>query len=546
MGSINLPSSARYVKRAASASSGVTYQPRLSQVVVSYQEVSGNTPVSYSTTLQKKFKVDPDDNQYELLAGSVKGTINDISFMETGGKVYEKAGGTSDTLGTQLGLIDYGNNEIVITDPDDRISSADTNIPLVVTDAMGVTGINPITECMFRTPGAPIRVESLTIYAEATNGDILTASSDATGAISGDEIKGDIIYDTGVCNLVFGKWVDDDSASQGEEWYNIEMVETTQVWQPCPVKSNSILINCTVISYLPLDSDLLGLNPVRLPLDGKVPIFRDAGIALIHDTKTSLFPSNVSDDQVVSTGRTNTEVIRLIDSTGAVIPEIDAGTPLYSVDHDAGQLTVINSNLLNNHANIPLTMVNRIEDMVLVSDVQVTGHMAIVNPVTHDYVAGEALVSSVLPSADLQARIENEFEQDSWTGVWSDTRIGDAPLASYDTVNYPITVLNVSSVEERFACIFTSSSTIQLVGENLGIIYEGTIDANIEINNPQSTGTYFFIDTRGWGAGWSTGDVFRFNSKGANYPLWFVRTTLQGPPTESTDNYVAEIRGDSS
>ncbi len=537
--------STRYIAQITTARSGYPYYyyPG-SEIFVSYQESAGLNSISYSTTIQQKYNLDPDEEGFELIAGSVKGTVGGITFVESGGVVYEIAGGTSATQGEEIGLIDYLTNTIILTT--DRVSSSSDNLTVDLRIAQGVTGFYPITEAMFRTPGAPVRVESLTLYAEDTEGNVVTASSNSQGQIIGDYMQGNINYETGVCIVSFGQWVTDDAGSQAEDWWTAEQVDNGEVWQPWPVQSNSVLMNCVITSYLPLDADLLGLNPVRLPLDGKIPIFRDAGIILIHDTKSALFPTTVIDEQVVSVGRTDVEVIRLIDDTGAVVPEIDDGTPLYSVDTDLGTLTVINATLLNTHENIPLNIINRIEDMVLASDVQVTGHIAIVNAVTHDYVAGEALVSSVLPSADLQSRIENEFEQDSWTGVWSDEPIGGQPLASYDVVNYPITVQNIDAVEERFACIFSSDETIQLVGENLGIIYEGTILSNIEINNPQSPGSYFFIDADGWGLGWSTGDVFRFNSKGANYPLWFIRTTLQGPPTESTDNYVTEIRGDSS
>ena len=194
----------------------------------------------------------------------------------------------------------------------------------------------------------------------------------------------------------------------------------------------------------------------------------------------------------------------------------------------------------------PLIAMHRIEDMVLAADVQITGHIGIISPLTHNYPATTSFVSSVLASGDLQSRAYNEFEQVSWTSVWSDARIGSAPLASYDFINYPIIVKNKSSVQERWALIFTSTTTVNVVGENLGIIAQSSISVDIAPINPNTGEPYFTLKADGFGIGWSSGNVIRFNMSGANYPLWFVRTTLQGPPTESSDHYTTQIRGDSS
>ena len=53
------------------------------------------------------------------------------------------------------------------------------------------------------------------------------------------------------------------------------------------------------------------------------------------------------------------------------------------------------------------------------------------------------------------------------------------------------------------------------------------------------------MDSRGFGLGWQAGNCIRFNTDGANVPYWFVRTTLQAPPTQATDDYQFLIRGDS-
>jgi hypothetical protein len=48
----------------------------------------------------------------------------------------------------------------------------------------------------------------------------------------------------------------------------------------------------------------------------------------------------------------------------------------------------------------------------------------------------------------------------------------------------------------------------------------------------------------GFGAGWSAGNVLRFNTAGANYPIWMARTILQGPATADRDAFQVQMRGD--
>ena len=38
---------------------------------------------------------------------------------------------------------------------------------------------------------------------------------------------------------------------------------------------------------------------------------------------------------------------------------------------------------------------------------------------------------------------------------------------------------------------------------------------------------YFRLPALGWGNGWATGNVLRFNTIGAQFPVWVVRTVQQ-------------------
>ena len=183
------------------------------------------------------------------------------------------------------------------------------------------------------------------------------------------------------------------------------------------------------------------------------------------------------------------------------------------------------------------------------------------------------MVSSVLPSGDLQAAAYGEFVQSNWDNVWSNDLRGNSPLANYNFVDFPIQVVNKGSIKERWLIRFTSSDRFDVIGENLGVLATGlpvrpeadtasaAIDGKIVNTGWIKDGVgdfyilhcvskltlndYWTMDSRGFGLGWQAGNCIRFNTDGANVPYWFVRTTLQAPPTQATDDYQFLIRGDS-
>ena len=81
-------------------------------------------------------------------------------------------------------------------------------------------------------------------------------------------------------------------------------------------------------------------------------------------------------------------------------------------------------------------------------------------------------------------------------------------------------------------------------GKDVGVIATGTTSTNCAPNNPNTGTPYFSIPALGWGSGWSTGNVLRFNTVGAEFPVWVVRTVQQGPETVPDDSFTILIRGD--
>lgn len=533
-----------------------------------YTSADGAFNADYLQTVDQSFFVKP-ESYLEIVPGSLSFyaycdvTNNNRNIVDKGdGKLYRDTSGTNG-VGVQCGTVDYSTRTITIQDT--VVNARSINI----ISCSGSVAVDPVQMMVFRTPGSPIVPASFSLTATLGTGVVLNATSDFNGIITGTGVLGSINFETGICRISFGAWVTDTWSAlpteEQPEWYVGAPIDAAFVWKPYSVRASTVKINCVVTSYLPLDASLLGLDPVRLPMDGKVPIFRDGYIILIHNTVDETLTSNnpFVGGTVITLNRSDVNLIEVYDSTGRYVPEIgDDGVggsvPYYSVDLPTATITVAATipsagvlASLTDPLIYPFHAIHRIEDMCLASDVQITGHIAITRPLTHSYPLENTLVSSVLPSADLQGRAYNEFDQSSWTGVWSDSLIGVIAAASYNFVDYPITVSNIGATKERWCIKFTGTTTFDIIGEHLGILAQLNLNdfvagSFISLTNNLTGELYFSIARNGFGVGWAAGNCIRFNTDAANFPYWFVRTTLQAPPTEPTDSYEFQIRGDSA
>jgi hypothetical protein len=543
--------------------------PADGNVVVSYCTTDGANADEYTGTLTPIYKIKEDKVSMEIIPGGLSVLSSGPQYLIDGGdgKLYTHVDGVSNG-NVHVGNINYVNKTFQI------ISDSIDLRYMTILFCSGSGMVEPMQTIVFRVPGAPIRPGSFFIRATANDGTVLEGTSNFSGDITGSSINGHIDFNTGICDVTFGKFIPDTEQVKLQDWYNPELSDGVNVWFPYVVRATTILFNCVITSYLPLDPDLLGLDPVRLPLDGKVPIFRDGYIIVVHNSLEEFMPFPLDTglvlpaDKTESVGRTGVDLIEAyayptntqISEGTQTVPMIIQEIGNYTYDLDAGTITFLSGFSYptdNEGTQNQIVVLSRIEDMCLASDVQVTGHIAITSPLVHDYPMNDTLVSSVLPSADLQSRAYNEFEQSSWSGVWSNNRIGAEPLASYNFVDYPITVINRPSIMERWLILFSTSTTISIIGENFGVLAQNVSIVNgnaiiggnncVAVENRQFPGEYYFIiRCDGFGAGWASGNCIRFNQDAANFPLWFVRTTLQAPPTEPIDHYTIQIRGDSS
>ncbi len=400
-------------------------------------------------------------------------------------------------------------------------------------NAVTTLGENISSEFVFRTAAAPLRPGSVTIQFARLTGGAQNVTVPLDGVIEATGITGKVDHDAGIVRVRFGTWVLA-AGNEAEPWYKASAVrDDGYIFKPSPVATSTIRYSATAYSYLPLDATILGLDPVRLPTDGRVPVFKSGRVVVVHHTGR-MAPQAVTNGLTVTTGLTRLARLRVFGADGLEI------TDGFMTSLDAGTVTFENVSGYSQPVEIEL----RIEDEALCAEAQITGELRLTRPLTHDFPLG-SYVSSAYVHGTLQAGAQEAFSQETWTNAWSDERIGIPTLAQYNDTIAPIVVTNAGAITERWVCIFQNDTTFQLVGENTGQIMLGTTGADLAPINPATGVPYFTLSAMGWGSGWIAGNVLRFNTTGANFPLWVSRTVMQSPAAPpGTDQLIISIRGD--
>jgi hypothetical protein len=462
-----------------------------------------------------------------------------VRFTQGGKQYITKADGTVQTdlspvtgIGTAVGTLTPAQGELKLTSWGAgsspvvtgwrAIASAPVNGTDTPYNTYGVT---------FRIATAPIKPSSFSLLGTMVDGTTFNVQADSGGFINATRVKGRINYATGVVRLVFVT----PSAPAGQttvdlSYLGIPGVSTAYIDM---VRQETLRYNAVAYTYLPLDADRLGIDPVRLPSDGRVPIFRPGGIVVVGHTATTT-PATAANGGTVNTGRTRLSRVRVIGANGQTI---QAG---YTVDLETGIVTWTN---VTGYSQ-PVRVEHRIEDMAQIRDVQIDGTLTLMRPLTHVFPSG-SYVSSALIAGDLRARVSLLFDQGSFDGTtWSDVATGSAATATYNDTDHPIAVTNSGAVTERWALRFTSTTQGQIIGEHLGVVGTFSINTPTAPINSVTGEPYFVLSELGWGTGWSIGNVVRFNTVGAMAPIWVARTIQQGPESGSDYTFTLLVRGD--
>lgn len=464
-----------------------------------------------------------------VLPGSVWFEWGGKTYIDRQGKILRDMN-SSNGSAVEAGTIDYTTGTVQLSNYG-TTTGGSVNLRALVTRY----GDSPVSYAAFRTPGSPLRPSTFALQAiRADTGELITATSNPNGDINGTFIGGKVENDMGFAQVQFGSYVPA-AGNENQPWYNPANVVGSNVWKPIFVDPTTIKFNCVVQTSLSLNADVLGIDPVRLPLTGRVPIFRDGDVVVIHERKAATWPANVTAGQAVTVAGAPFGQFDLIDSAGNAV-----GAQFYTIDMDTGVVTMAASlaGLLQ-----PLSASVVLEDMVLVSSVDLSGRLQLAAALSRDYSAA-ALVSSALLFGDLQAQNPVFFSQKTWQGAWSDILSGDGTTSQYNRTLYPLSIVNADATTERWAFIFNSATGGNIVGETLGQIGTFTTTQDASPLNPITNKPYFTLRKDGWGAGWGVNNVLRINTIGPNAPIWIARTVLPGAEATNGDSFRIQMRGD--
>lgn len=462
-----------------------------------------------------------------IVPGSLIISIAGLEMIDRNGTLYSGVSPVTGA-GSVSGTVNYDTGEVVLSAWQGVAPS------LAVESCLTSYGPYSAYELFFRTAGAPIRSGSFYIQATTADGVLLSATANDSGVISGTKVSGTIDQETGIVRLLFGEVVPA-AGNESEWWFNANAVVGGQIFRPEPIIPSTLSYNAVVLANLPLNADILGLDPVRLPTDGRVPIFRPADVVVIHNTQTLTLQNPVLAGETYQIGRADLAEVAVVDANGAPVNPAQ-----YIVDLAAGEITMAQPLSLPGVAQ-PLKVLHRVEDLALVSDVQINGLLTVSAPISHDFPADSTYVSSAILFGDLAARVEHVFDLLAFLS-WSDTP-GPGATAEFNRIDFPIEVLNNGAINERWRISFTTTDAFQVIGETLGVIATGTRNADLAPANVLTGNPYFVIRAQGWGGGWSAGNQLRFNTVAASAPIWVARTVLPGASLEG-DSFSLQMRGD--
>jgi hypothetical protein len=463
----------------------------------------------------------------ELAPDTIDPTVPGSVRFTVGGKTYDDRSGDiltdidPDTgSGLSAGAINYNESEVDLTFWTDGAA-----LGFAVTSLLVVYGQWTATEGFFRTANAPLKPESLQITGTSETGIQVVATADQNGEFNHEWCQGTVNYTFGTAAVTFGKLVPDASLTPEEkleDWYDAANVEAGSIYKPMPMVTSTLRYNAVAFSYIPLDASIVGIDAVRLPSDGRVPIYRPGDVVMVmHPQDTA--PETVTNGGTIAT-RPRMAWVRLFDANG------DNVTEGYSLDRATGTVTIDDVSAMA----MPITVRHTVGDLRLVTDVQITGEIQLSRELTHNYPANESIVASCLIHGDRRARVSATWDQKTWTGEWKDSIEGDEATATLNTIANPITVTNEGAETERWLLRFTSSTSVEIIGQRVGLVYTGPFSADIAPINPRTAdedgagGTpYFTIPVAANGGGWSTGNVVRINTVGAMADFWIARAIQQ-------------------
>ena len=459
-----------------------------------------------------------------IVPGSVRFAIGQETYFDRRGELYyrlEPATGAA----ARIGSINYETGIATV----EQAPAGAVSLQALA----GTVSANPVDTAVWRIPASPIRPASLQITATPLSGGQLNVRADNGGKITGGNVEGSIDYETGVVRVRFGKY-----------WYNPDAVRPDgKIWQPAQVYADTILYNAVSYTYLPLDTSAIGIDAVRLPADGRVPIFRRGDMIVIGHRLSDDLGSAHTAGQTVRLSRDHIDSLCLRDAKNQAIE-----AKWYDYDLDAGTLTWATPLDLSAY-QMPITAhhAREEENRVIVADID--GTLQLQFPTGRDYPKEDTYVSSALIGGDLEVRHSPPWSQKLFDNVWSDDPRGDAITAKLNLKDYPLVLTDDGATTDRWAIVWRDGTQFDLYSEALGFV--GRFDALQDLApiNAATGKPYFVLPKGAFGINngaspWAVGNAVRLNTYGTHLGVWVLRAVQPSATKQTeTDGFVMCLRG---
>lgn len=485
-----------------------------------------------------QLEIDLLENYAEVIApSSVNFTWGDHTYFDRQGSVLADIDPKTGAA-TTSGSLDYRSGKVLLNNWR-WTDGAPPNVTSLVTSIDG----NPVDAVTFRTPASPIRAGSLQLRATAVDGTKIDVISDLSGALTGSGIEGKVDAEYGVATTRFGQLVDA-AGNESEPWYVADAVdENGKIWQPLYVFAETITFNAVAYSYLPVNTTVVKIDTVRLPQDGRVPIFRRGDTVLITNAVTDDIGSAHTGGATVSLSRSDVDRICVKDANDQPV-----NAELWDYDLDAGSITWATPLDLSSYT-MPLSVEHVQEERNRVLTADIDGTLTLMFPTKRAYPIENTYVSSVLLGDDLQVRVSVPFTQRNWDGVWRDEPNGEQLLNKLNLTDYPMVLTDDGAIQERWMIRMTSDTQFELYGETLGFVMSGDTLTDLAPIRPATGKPYFVIPKEAFGndAPWANQDIIRFDTWGTLLAAWVLCAVQPSPDApEGEDGFTMCVFGDTT
>lgn len=471
-------------------------------------------------------------------------TPSSVNFNWAGKNYFDREGrlytdlNPSNGAATAVGDIDYQSGRATLT----SWQWVNANPVVLKSLLTSLTG-NPVGQVTFRTPSSPLRPESLNVWATAVDGTRVSAIANVQGNLKAANIEGVVDVEYGVASVQFGAWITA-AGNESEPWYNADAVTTDgKIWRPKQVFAETITYNATSYSYLPIDSNVVKIDTVRLPQDGRIPIFRRGDTIIIGNRVTTDIGSAHTGGQTVTLPRNDVTRIAVVDAD-----DKNVNAELWDYDLAAGTVTWKTPLDLSMY-KMPLKVMHAQEERNRIIQADIDGTLTLLFAMRRSYPIADTYVSSVLIGGDLQVRVSVPFTQRSWNNVWLDTPVGDQLLNKLNLKDYPMILTDDGAIKERWMIKMTGTAQFELYGETLGFLMRGDTLTDLAPLNPATGKPYFTLPKQAFGADapWANQDIIRFNTWGTLLPVLVLCAVQPNPnPPTGTDGYTMCLYGDTT